>query len=127
MNITGAKVVPFTQAMLGDVRPALIALSAAVALLLAIACVNVGGLLLLRAATRARELAIRRALGATYGDVARQLLLESGLLAVGGGVLGFLCAVALVQLLVAVGAGAVAAARRDSDLSGAPVFARRSA
>ena len=87
-GITGAKVVPFTQAMLGDARPALIALTAAVVLLLVIACVNVGGLLLLRAGTRARELAIRRALGATYADVTRQLLLESAVLAAGGGVLG---------------------------------------
>jgi putative ABC transport system permease protein len=100
MNITGAKVLPFTQAMLGDIRPVLIALSAAVALLLTIACVNVGGLLLLRASTRARELAIRRALGATYGDVARQLLLESTLIAVAGGVLGLMSAAALVELLV---------------------------
>jgi len=99
-NITGAKVVSFTQAMLGDIRPMLVALSAAVALLLAIACVNVGGLLLLRASTRARELAIRRALGATYGDVVRQLVVESGVLAVGGGLLGLLCAVVFVRALV---------------------------
>jgi putative ABC transport system permease protein len=99
-NITGAKVVSFTQAMLGDIRPMLVALGAAVALLLAIACVNVGGLLLLRASTRARELAIRRALGATYGDVVRQLVVESGVLAVGGGLLGLLCAVVFVRALV---------------------------
>jgi len=121
MNITGAKVVPFTQAMLGDVRPVLIALGAAVALLLAIACVNVGGLLLLRASTRARELAIRRALGATYSDVARQLLLESGLIAVGGGVVGFLSAGILVQLLVA--AAPARLPRLDViRLSGTPVW-----
>ncbi|HEY6826636.1 MAG TPA: ADOP family duplicated permease [Gemmatimonadaceae bacterium] len=100
-NITGAKVQTFSQAMLGDIRPVLIALSAAVALLLTIACVNVGGLLLLRASNRTRELAIRRALGATYGDVARQLLLESGLIAVCGGIVGFISAGLLVQLLVA--------------------------
>jgi predicted permease len=121
MNITGAKVVPFTQAMLGDVRPVLIALGAAVALLLAIACVNVGGLLLLRASTRARELAIRRALGATYGDVARQLLLESSLIAVGGGVVGFLSAGLLVQLLVV--AAPARLPRLDViRLSGTPVW-----
>ncbi len=120
-GITGAKVVPFTQAMLGDARPALIALTAAVVLLLVIACVNVGGLLLLRAATRARELAIRRALGATYADVTRQLLLESAVLAAGGGVLGLLCAVTLIRLLVAVAPSRLP--RLDViQLSGAPVF-----
>ncbi|HVE36415.1 MAG TPA: ABC transporter permease [Gemmatimonadaceae bacterium] len=120
-SITGAKVVPFTQAMLGDIRPVLIALSAAVALLLAIACVNVGGLLLLRASGRARELAIRRALGATYADVARQLLLESGLIALGGGVVGFLSAGLLVQLLVA--AAPARLPRLDVvQLSGTPLW-----
>jgi len=100
-GITGAKVVPFTEAMLGDIRPALIALSAAVVLLLVIACVNVGGLLLLRASARARELAIRRALGATYADVTRHLLLESSLLALAGGLLGLFCAVTLIHALIA--------------------------
>ena len=120
-NITGAKVVSFSEAMLGDVRPVLIALSAAVVLLLMIACVNVGGLLLLRAATRARELAIRRALGATYGDVARHLLLESGLIAVGGGVVGFVTAGLLVQLLVV--AAPTRLPRLDViQLSGTPVW-----
>jgi predicted permease len=121
-GITGAKVVPFTQAMLGDARPALIALTAAVVLLLVIACVNVGGLLLLRAGTRARELAIRRALGATYGDVTRQLLLESVLLAAGGGVLGLLFAVSLIRLLVVLAPSRLP--RLDViGMSGAPVFA----
>jgi putative ABC transport system permease protein len=120
-GITGAKVVSFTQAMLGDARPALIALSAAVALLLVIACVNVGGLMLLRASSRARELAIRRALGATVGDVTRQLLLETSLLALGGGLLGLLCAVTMIQLLVAAAPSRLP--RLDViELSGTPVF-----
>jgi predicted permease len=120
-GITGAKVISFAQAMLGDVRPALIALSAAVILLLVIACVNVGGLLLLRAGTRARELAIRRALGATYADVMRQLLLESTLLAVGGGLLGLLSAIALIQLLIAAAPSRLP--RLDViRLTGAPVY-----
>ncbi len=120
-GITGAKVVPFTRAMLGDVRPALIALTAAVVLLLVIACVNVGGLLLLRAGTRARELAIRRALGATYADVTRQLLLESAILAAGGGVLGLSFAVTLIRLLIVLAPSRLP--RLDViQLSGAPVF-----
>jgi len=119
--ITGAKVVPFTEAMLGDIRLVLYALSAAVALLLTIACVNVGGLLLLRASRRARELAIRRALGATYADVARQLLLESSLIALAGGVVGLLSAGLFVQLLVF--AAPTRLPRLDViQLSGTPVW-----
>lgn len=121
-GITGANVKTFTQAMLGEVRPALIALSAAVALLLVIACVNVGGLLLLRAGSRTRELAIRRALGATYGDVARQLLLESTLLAAAGALLGLVSAVGLIRLLIAAAPSRLP--RLDViGLSGAPVLA----
>lgn len=99
-HLVGAKTVPFTQAVLGDVRPLLIVLTSAVALLLLIACVNVGNLLLLRAGARARELAIRRALGGTYRDILRQLLAESGLLAVAGGVLGLVCAQAFLRILL---------------------------
>ena len=73
-DFDGVHVETFTQAVIGDVRPILMVLTAAVGLLLLIACVNVGNLLLLRAASRARELSIRRALGATYGDVVRQLV-----------------------------------------------------
>jgi putative ABC transport system permease protein len=97
----GAHVETMTQAIVGDVKPILVVLTAAVGLLLLIACVNVGNLLLLRAASRARELSVRRALGATYGDVVRQLVTESTLLGIAGGALGLVTAGALIKLLLA--------------------------
>jgi len=97
----GVHIRTFTQAVVGNVRPTLVTLAAAVGLLLLIACVNVGNLLLVRAAGRARELSIRRALGASLGMIVRQLVIESALLGVAGGVLGFLTAIALIKLLIA--------------------------
>ena len=99
---TGVHAQTLTQAVVGDVRPVLIVLAAAVGLLLLIACVNVGNLLLLRATARARELSIRRALGASLGDVVRQLVVESGLLGLAGGLLGLVTASALIKVLLAV-------------------------
>ncbi len=98
-------VAPLQADYVASVRPALLALQGGALLLLAIGCVNLVNLLLIRASNRARELAIRLALGASQRHIVRETMTETLVLIASGAGLGLLVGAAGIRLLAALGAG----------------------
>ena len=97
-NAHGIAVHPLSQAIFGDLRPVMQALMAAVGFILLIACVNLANMLLARASDRAREFAVRRALGASYWRLVKQTLSESMLLSMIGAAAGLAVAFGLTHI-----------------------------
>ncbi len=115
--------IPLQEQMVGELRPALFALVGAVMLVLLVACINVANLLLARSAARARELGMRTALGAKRGRLIRQMLTESLVLSVAGGMAGLAVALLFHRGLLALVADRIPVPRLEQVALDLPVVA----
>ena len=115
--------IPLQEQMVGDLRPALFALVGAVMLVLLVACVNVANLQLARSAAREREIGMRTALGAKRGRLVRQMLTESLVLAVAGGMAGLAVAALCHRGLLALVSDRIPVPRLDQVALDLPVVA----
>jgi len=98
---TRVTVTPLTERLVGSIRPTLVVLLAAAVVLLAAACASIAGLLVARGVRRAREMAVRAAIGGSASRLIRQLLAEGVAIAIPGGVLGVLLGLVMVRAFVA--------------------------
>ncbi len=120
VDISGAGAQSFVDTVLGRSSPVIIALTLAIALLLLIACINIANLMLVRLLGRSRDIAVRRALGANPGHIARLFAAEATILITAGGIIGLLFALGALRLVHA--AAAVQLPRSDAlDAVGAPL------
>lgn len=103
----GAYVEALSEVVFGGVKPALLVLVGAVALVLLVACANVANLLLARGAARMREVTVRSALGASAGRLTRQFLVESAVLTGAGAIVGIVLALAGLQVLLSLAPGSI--------------------
>jgi len=114
----GFSVQPMQQVFVRNARPTLLILSAAVAFVLLIACANVANLLLVRATVRKREIALRASIGAGRGRIVRQLLTESVLLSVMGGLVGLFLGVFGIRALLSINTAGLPRIGADGVLVG---------
>jgi len=98
-QVSGVTAQPFLDTVVGRSRPVIIALTLAITLLLVIACINIANLMLVRLLGRSRDIAVRQALGANPGHIARLFAAEGTILVTAGGAAGFLLALGALRLV----------------------------